>query len=239
MKTRRTVTIDWGPERASGFGREWVIVGIDVIRATTTICTAVAGNRRCLVAESLEHALRLATAEDDPLLAGEVAGVQLPGLELQNSPAVLAARTDVHRPLILVSSTGTRLLHNAAQAVDRVYAASMRNVSAQVDHLADCDGPVAVIGAGTRGTFREEDQAGCAAVAAGLLARGWQADAATRHLVARWRDAPVSAWASGASAAYLRSSGQERDLEFVTTHLDDIPAVFEMKGEEIFLIPVP
>ena len=35
------------------------------------------------------------------------------------------------------------------------------------------------------------------------------------------------------SVAYLRSSGQTEDLDFILTHQDDVPDVFVMRGAEV------
>ena len=52
----------------------WTVVGIDVIRATTTAVTAVAAGRRCFPVASLEEAVPLAARLANPLLVGELGG---------------------------------------------------------------------------------------------------------------------------------------------------------------------
>jgi hypothetical protein len=58
----------------------------------------------------------------------------------------------------------------------------------------------------------------------------------TADLLDRCRDQPVSNIRSGASASYLRRSGQERDLEFVVGHLDDVDEAFELIDGEILRV---
>jgi 2-phosphosulfolactate phosphatase len=209
------------------------VAAVDIMRATTTAVTAAWSGRRCVPVPSLEKAREAARALDHPLLMGEVGGAMPEGFELQNSPTSIERRNDVERPVILLSSSGTRLLHEATGA-DAVYAACLRNISAQVEHLARHHPRVAVIGAGTKGDFRREDQFGCARIAAGLLEAGYRArDQQTRDLVDRWRDVPVAECAGGRSADYLRRTGQLEDLEFVLTRVDDITGVFPLEMGEL------
>lgn len=209
------------------------VVAIDVLRATTTCVTALSLGRRCLVAASPEEALALAASLDDPLIAGEVNGHRPDGFELQNSPAALAARDDTHRPLVLVSTSGTPLLR--AYAGSSTYAACLRNWSATVRALLR-EGPahVAAVGAGSRGEFREEDEICAAWIAGALVDAGYEPlDDRTRETVARWRGSTADAIAAGRSADYLRRSGQLHDLEFVLAHDDDVDGAFVMRGAEL------
>ena len=209
------------------------MVAVDVMRATTTAVTVAWSGRRCLPVPSLDAARAAARTLKQPLLMGEVAGEMPAGFELQNSPSEIERRNDLERPAVLLSSSGTRLLHEASGA-DAVYAACLRNTSAQVRHLVQHHHQVAVIGAGTKGDFRREDQFGCAQVAAGLLAEGYRAgDRKTRDLVERWRGAPVEDCAGGRSADYLRRTDQLEDLEFVLTRIDDVSGVFPFEAGEL------
>jgi 2-phosphosulfolactate phosphatase len=230
------VVIDWSPERLGRYADGWVVVAVDVIRATTTAVTAVAAGRACYPAASLDAALELAAGLERPLLAGELGGVVPPGFDLDNSPAALCRRRDVERPVVLLSTTGTRLLARPAPAT-AVHAACLRNLSAQVRRLATGQGRVAVIGAGSRGEFRDEDQWACARIAAGLVEAGFRASGPTAELLARWRDVPVQALAAGTSADWLRRSGRLEDLDFVLGHLDDLDATFELNGRGLVMVP--
>ena len=159
------VVIDCFPESLDRYGRGWAVVAVDVIRATTTAVTAVASGRACYPAPTLDDALELAAGLDRPLLVGELGGSMPFGFDLNNSPAALARRTDLQRPAVLLSTTGTRLLARTSPG-QAVYAACLRNLTAQVARVAGPHERVAVIGAGARGEFREEDQLACAWIAA-------------------------------------------------------------------------
>lgn len=232
------VIIDCFPESGSRYAAGYDVVVIDIFRATTTAVTAVVAGRRCFPAPSLEDAIRLSAQLPHSLLVGELGGNMPYGFDLHNSPAAVSERTDIERPVVLLSTSGTRLMWNARYA-DAVYVGCLRNTAAQVAHLAASGKNVAVLGAGARNEFREEDQVGCAWIAGGLIRTGYRAaDARTEAIVERWRDVTPEAILGGKSAEYLRRSGQERDIEFTLQHIDDVAETFRIVDNEILAVPV-
>jgi len=235
--SRATVVIDAFPESARRYVATHAVVAVDVIRATTTAVTAVTLGRRCFPVSSIAAAHRLRAKLDGALLAGELEGQTPDGFDLGNSPAAIARRTDVHRPLILLSSSGTQLL-DAARTATAVYLACFRNAVSLGRQLAGQHPRIAVIGAGSREEFRMEDQICCAWVAAALLEAGYEAaDSSTRDVVACWRSAPAAAAATGRSADYLRRSDQVEDLDFVLEHVDDVDLVCGLVDGEVVALP--
>ena len=234
---RKSVVIDFLPESVHRYRPEWAIVAVDVIRATTTAVTAAATGRRCFPAPTVEAALAIAKGFHDPLLAGESSGTMPGAFEMDNSPAQLAGRSDTHRPLVLVSSSGTKVIHEAA-GCEAVYLACFRSHSVLAGYLAQRHSRVAVIGAGSKGEFREEDQICCAWIAASLMSLGYTPGSPqTADVVRRWRDAPPSACLCSHSVDFLRRTGQLNDLDFILGHIDDLPNVFEIRNGEVRMIP--
>jgi 2-phosphosulfolactate phosphatase len=230
------VTIDYLPESVSRYRRGWAVVAIDVIRATTTAITAAASGRRCFPSPTIAAALAAAETLEDPLLAGESGGTTPPGFEINNSPAEFARRTDIHRPAVLVSSSGTRVIHEAA-GCEATYLACFRCYSALAAYLASRHDRIALIGAGTKGEFREEDQICCAWVAASLFRFGYVAGSAlTSEVVKSWCDAPATACLVSRSVDFLQRTGQLRDLDFILGHIDDLDQVFEVRNGEVQVI---
>jgi len=232
----RTVVIDCFPESLSRHRDHQAVVAVDVIRATTTAVTAAAGGWRCFPVASIEAAVELAQDLQDPLLVGELGGNTPYGFHLSNSPAQLASRTDAARPIILLSTSGTRVICEASRD-QAVYAACLRNYTAQAATLAAHHPRVAIVGAGARGEFRMEDQMACAWIAELLVDAGYQPLAETVELVKRWSGATVEAITDGNSAAYLRATGQSHDLDFVLAHVDDVQAAFRLEGGELVSVP--
>ena len=230
---RRTVSISCFADGSYEYAASRALVAIDVIRATTTAVTAICMGWKCHVVPTLEAAFDAASRLPNALLTGEVGGEMPAGFELTNSPAQLAARSDVSRPLVLLSSTGTRLMCGIRHS-DSAYLACFRNYRATIAHLANNHEAATLIGAGSCGDFREEDQMCCAWIADGLLQSGFvPEDDATLRLVQRWRGAPRDAFRISQSVAYLQRSGQLQDLDFILGHFDDVdtPAKVSANGE--------
>jgi 2-phosphosulfolactate phosphatase len=230
------VIIDFLPESVTRYRTGWAIVAIDVIRATTTAITAAASGRRCFPSPSVDAALALARTLENPLLAGEFGGAVPAGFEANNSPAEFARRTDIHRPAVLVSSSGTKVIHEAAPC-DATYLACFRCHSALAGYLAQHHGRVALIGAGTKGEFREEDQICCAWIGAALMSLGYEAGSAfSTGIVNRWRDAPPNACLCSHSVDFLHRTGQLHDLDFILDHVDDLDQIFEVRNGEVQVV---
>ena len=113
-----TVLIDSFPSGEGTYFEECAVVAVDVIRASTTAVTAVAAGRKCFPVTSVEAALQMRREFPDCLLVGEVGGLQPEGFDLNNSPAQIALRSDHQRPIVLLSSSGTKLMvESGANAV--------------------------------------------------------------------------------------------------------------------------
>jgi 2-phosphosulfolactate phosphatase len=234
-----TVAIDFSPERATTYGEGAAIIAVDVIRATTTAVTGVVLGRECYPVPSVEVAVPLAARLDHPLLVGELGGNRPYGFDLTNSPYELAHRTDIERPMILLSTSGTRLIAAPPRA-EQVYVACLRNWRAQARWMLGRHERVVVLGAGTRGEFREEDQLCCAWIARELVAQGYAVhDERTRKIIDRWSDEPVEAMLVSQSVVYLRETGQEDDLEFVMAHVDDVDHAFIMRHNRVVSARAP
>jgi 2-phosphosulfolactate phosphatase len=230
---RKTVVIDYLPESVKAYRGDYAIVAVDVIRATTTAVTCVALGRKCYPVCSAEEAALLATDLDDPLLVGEVGGFMPDSFDLNNSPVELESRTDSSRPMIHLSTSGTRLICGAEES-QAMYIACLRNYSAQIAYLAAYHPKVAVIGAGTKGEFREEDQLCCAWIAEGLLKAGYEPEnARTATIIEQWSGVPADVIVDGASAEYLRRTSQTKDLEFILTHIDDLNEVYRFERNQV------
>jgi 2-phosphosulfolactate phosphatase len=227
------VTIDCFHEHLAPVPASTAIVAVDVIRATTTAVTAVTRGRRLYPAGSIEAAVRLAADLDRPILAGELGGVQPYGFDLQNSPCQIEALEESERPIILLSTSGTRLI---AEAVRHgvTYVGCLRNSAALAAYLGESDQDVLLLGADSRGEFREEDQLCTARIARTLVKAGWHvADDTTETVLAQWGEAPDDAFLEGRSARYLRDTDQHEDLAYVLGHIDDLSAVFVVEDGEI------
>jgi len=227
--------IDALPEQAARYRETHALVVVDVFRATTVIVTALAGGHAVYPVGTLAEALNTAGRLSASLLAGEQAGIKPDGFDLDNSPAAVSELRG-SAPIVLLSSAGTLLLSNCRGA-SAIYVACLRNMSATAEQLAG-HRRVALIGAGTRGQRRPEDQLVCSRIAQLLAGAGFRPEnEATRQEMLQWRDTDVDQLRSSPSADYLRGSGQEADIEFVLSHLDDISEVAVYNGQQVSLLP--
>ncbi|MGN6798169.1 MAG: 2-phosphosulfolactate phosphatase [Gaiellaceae bacterium] len=198
-----------------------VVVVSDVIRATTTATTAIARGNRCIPVLTVEAAWAAAANENgSTLLAGEQGGDPIPNFDLNNSPA--AVDRVEGKTIILLSTSGTRVIHGAQIASD-VYVGCLRNAAATAKALAAPGRDVVFLAACTRGEFRDEDQLFAGWIARDLSRAGYQLRGEVTHeMVERWGDAPPDAMLGSASVAFLRKAGHEDDLDFVLTRIDDL-----------------
>ena len=192
-RNEREWTVRWSRStscrsRARAYTDGWAVVAIDLMRATTTAVTIAHSGRRCLPVASPKPPTSWRSHLPIPCWSASSA-VTFPRDSISKTARWKwnVAPTSSDRPFLL-SSSGTRLIDEATPRPS--YAACLRNAQAQVEHLAGRYPRVAVIGAGTKGEFRREDQYGCARIGAGLLDAGYSAaDRATHDVVERWREA--------------------------------------------------
>lgn len=235
---KKTVVIDCFPDSVERYVNGFAVVSVDVIRATTTAVTAVAMGRRCFPVPTLGAAIERVALLDKPLLAGELGGNKPFGFHLNNSPVEISRDQQTHRPIILLSTSGTQLIYSM-RSCDAGFVACFRNSVATADYLARRYSHVAVIGAGTRGEFREEDQMCCAWIAERLLQQGFAPGSyRTLELVERWKGASPQACYVSKSVGYLKKTNQMKDLKFILSHINDLNSAFMLLHDEIIEIPV-
>ena len=125
-------------------------VVVDVIRATSTICQALAaGYERVFCTAEVEDARRLRDELDGVTLGGERLGVRIDGFDLGNSPREYL---EPRSPVLSMSTTnGTRAIVTAAERCERVLVASLLNLAAVVREAGSLGEDVAVVCAGVKG----------------------------------------------------------------------------------------
>ena len=100
-----------------------VIVVIDVLRASTTIVTALAhGAKRILPVSSVPHA-RVRFAElsvGEALLCGEREGRRIEGFDLGNSPFEYTSERVKDKTLIFASTNGSKMLVRAEEMTSQI-----------------------------------------------------------------------------------------------------------------------
>jgi 2-phosphosulfolactate phosphatase len=146
-----------------------VCVVFDILRATSTMVTALANGVRCIhPVRTIEEALALKQQRPGALLGGERHGDRIEGFDLGNSP--LEYRDIAATEIITTTTNGTIALR-ACEHAGRVIAGAILNLDAIV-HMLSKDPPEELLLV-CAGTFRNpalEDL-----LAAGMLAREFPA----------------------------------------------------------------
>jgi 2-phosphosulfolactate phosphatase len=200
-------------------------VVIDVIRATSTICQALAsGYERAFCVAEVEEARALRDALDEGVLGGERHAVRIPGFDLGNSPREYVE--PIAETLILSTTNGTRAVVAAAERCKRVFVASLLNLAAVVDAAREADDDVVVVCAGVQGTLALDD-----AFVAGRIVEllGWErtdAAVAAARLAATWSGAEEAFRASKSGRNLMENAPElEADIPFCAREsvLDVVP----------------
>ncbi len=113
-----------------------IVVIVDVLRATSTIATALYNGAKCVIpVDSVSRCIELGR-QIDGITAGERDGKIAEGLENGNSPFEYAREVIEGKTLVLTTTNGTRLLHMALEkGAKEIITGSFPNLSAVCDHL--------------------------------------------------------------------------------------------------------
>ena len=204
---------------------------IDVIRATTTICQALAsGYERVYCTTEVEEAQALREALGKGVLGGERSAVRIPGFDLGNSPREYLDSRD--GPLILSTTNGTRAIVSAAARCERVFVASLVNLAAVVDATREAGEDALVVCAGVQGTLALDDS-----YVAGRIVEllGWErtdASEAAARLAGTWGGAEDALRASKSGRNLLENAPElEDDIAFCAREsvLDLVPRLVALR----------
>jgi 2-phosphosulfolactate phosphatase len=204
---------------------------IDVIRATTTICQALAsGYERVFCTTEVEEARALRGRLGGGVLGGERNAVRIEGFDLGNSPREYLERRE--GPLILSTTNGTRAIVSAAARCERVLVASLNNLAAVVEATRESGEDAVVVCAGVQGTLALDD-----AYVAGRIVEllGWSrtdASEAAARLAGTWSGAEEALRASKSGRNLLENAPDlEEDMAFCAREsvLEVVPRLVELR----------
>lgn len=147
--------------RADELVNKTVIV-IDVLRATSTILTALAhGCQAIYPAETVLQAKQL--YQPGFILGGERACKKIPGFDLGNSPLEYTDASIAGKTLIMTTTNGTRAIQKAGKA-GTILAASLLNGKVCAEEALSLKKDIVILCSGTQDVYSLED-----GVCAGLL----------------------------------------------------------------------
>jgi 2-phosphosulfolactate phosphatase len=202
---------------------------IDVLRATSTICQALAsGYERVICVGEIDDARAL--AGPDVALAGERGNFRIDGFDFGNSPREFLTeprpgRRTVKKVLVLTTTNGTRLLLSAAARCDEVLVASLLNLDAVIAAAREAD-EVAILCAGVERAFAIDDAYVAGRIADALGGEPDDAAVAAARLARAFATAEEGI-GGGISAANIRNAHLDPDIPFCAREsvLDFVPRV--------------
>jgi len=140
---------------------EYAAVVIDVLRATTTICTVLESGVDGLIPvdseeSAYETANRLSSMGEAVFLSGERAGYKIPGFHFGNSPLEYSSVDLAGKTIIHLTTNGTAAV-NRMGAADLLYTAGFVNLAATAQALARLEIPIIIVCSGSNGSPCYED----------------------------------------------------------------------------------
>jgi len=197
--------------------RNKTIVIIDVLRATSTIVTAIANGAKAVIpVGDMGEASRIAQSvdSDDYLLCGEKDGMKIEGYDLGNSPLEYASSVVGGKSLILNTTNGTKAIKKSIHA-EEVYIASFLNLDVVVDTLRKVKNDIVIVCSGWKGRLSLEDM---------LLAGNIIYKLSNGKMDRDARD--------GAKIAFTIYEKYREDLESVISHSNHATRLRDLMGTE-------
>ncbi|MGC8903004.1 MAG: 2-phosphosulfolactate phosphatase [Fervidobacterium sp.] len=137
------------------FYRFEAAVVIDVLRATSTMITALSNSASAIIPVStINEAFEL--KKTGFLICGERKGLKPKGFDLGNSPLEFKEEVVNNRKIVLTTTNGTKALLKAMILSDNVYIGAFLNISALVKEISHYK-KIAIVCAGNNGKPSYED----------------------------------------------------------------------------------
>lgn len=216
----RIDVLPYPPSFGPSLFRNKTALVIDVLRATTTMVTALGnGAAEIWAASSIAEARKLLRSHGrkDVLLCGERGGHRIPGFDRGNSPLEFTPKTVSGKKLIMATTNGTKAVRRA-EAATAILIASFCNASAAAAHIGRHGRDTVILCSGKEGVFSLEDAA-CAGMVISKLRKktaGLSINdlaVACEALYIQWKDRIPNLLAAAEHGRYLVSVGHGEDLE--------------------------
>ena len=148
-----------------------LVVVLDVLRATSAICTAMEHGVKEIIPVATVDEARALQAEGY-LAAAERGGQIVEGFDLGNSPYSYMEPSMKGQTVVLTTTNGTKAI-NMAKNKETVVIGSLNNLDALCDWLVDQGRDILVLGSGWKDKFNLEDTI-CAGAIADKCLEVWQ-----------------------------------------------------------------
>ncbi len=200
------------------FFAEKTTVVIDVLRATSTVVTALQnGAREVIPVETMEFAMKISGGQN--ILAGERNSNKIEGFDFGNSPLEFTEEVTAGKSVILYTTNGSKALVRAKFSKN-LFVASYLNLSAVANQLVELNEDFLILCAGDNGMFSLDDTL-CAGKLIEIIASETEnlglSDAALAALKLNsvFGDDILEALKATEHGKELMASGFESDIDFI------------------------
>jgi len=199
-----------------------LVVMIDVLRASSTIVTALSRGCEGFIpifspGEARKKAKNIKS--NHILLCGERKGKKIFGFDLGNSPLEFKEEIVKYKKIVFTTTNGVKVLEMASYASE-IIICSFLNINAVCDYCLRFKGDIFIICAGSEGQFSLEDTV-CAGMLMNCVSRESheiisESDAvkASQILYKHYGKDLLGMLKKSQHGKYLRSIGLEKDLQF-------------------------
>ena len=212
---------------------EYVVVIIDIFRATSSICYGIENGAKAIIPVSEVEECE-AYRPHGHLLAAERNGEVVNGFDFGNSPFSYTAEKVVGKTIVLTTTNGTQALH-LSRAAKRVVIGSFLNLTALCNWLKTQNDNILLVCAGWKNNFNLEDTLFAGAVVEQLKQDDFKLDdaAIAANDLYQTGKADISQYLKKTShSERLKVLGIEKDIEFCL-QVDLTTAIPVLDGERL------
>ena len=199
-----------------------LVVIIDILRASSTIVTALANGCRGFIPILFPDKAKKKAQEFEKeriLLGGEREGIKIEGFDLGNSPREYKREAVKGKTIIFSTTNGVKTLE-MVKGAHRIIIGSFLNLQAVCDYCTDYKGDILIICAGRKGRFSLEDTA-CAGMMVNSLRDVFPGDhqevdanLTAQLLYVKFGNNILEILGKSQHGRYLESIGLGEDLKF-------------------------
>jgi 2-phosphosulfolactate phosphatase len=208
---------------------DFIVVLVDILRATTTICTAVGNGVEAIIPVATHEEARRLKAKGF-LVASEKDGVQVDFADFGNSAFSFTRDAIGGKTLVYCTTNGTRALA-IAKGASSIAIGAFINISAVTEWLVAQQQDVVVLCSGWKNKFCLEDTLFAGALTQRLL------DTGSFHSECDSAHASMDLWsvAEGDVLAYIKKAAQRHRLKKLG--LDDV-IPYSFACDQVDVVPV-
>ena len=214
---------------------EYVVVIIDIFRATSSICYGIENGATAIIPVSLlEECAAYRESNPDYLIAAERDGKVVEGFDFGNSPFSYTIEKVAGKSIVLTTTNGTQALHLSRKA-KQIVIGSFLNLTALCNWLKTRNENILLVCAGWKNNFNLEDTLFAGAVVDQLLGADFKPDdaaIAANDLYQAGKSNIDQYLKKTSHAERLKKLGIEKDIEFCL-QIDLTTAIPVLEGDRL------